>query len=180
VVVREAGADDVEGIAEVHLMSWRTTYKGIISNSYLSNLTLERRKRNWLWTFNHLNQDETIFVAETREGRIVGFSSSGRNRNSEYPHEGEVYAIYLLKEFQRQGIGRSLFKASVNSLIQRGYQSMMLWVLENNPTLGFYQHMGGKVIGKKEITIGEDQYIELVVGWDDMPTYHSVGSSDEK
>jgi ribosomal protein S18 acetylase RimI-like enzyme len=142
-IIREASIQDVDGIAEVHLMSWRTTYKGIISDSYLSNLSLDGRRKNWLWTFNHLNQDETIFVAEKSDGGIVGFSSSGKNRNIEYPHGGEVYAIYLLDEFQGQGIGRKLFQESVNSLLQKGYQSMMLWVLENNPALGFYQRMGG-------------------------------------
>jgi ribosomal protein S18 acetylase RimI-like enzyme len=166
--IREAGIHDVDGIAEVHLMSWRTTYQGIISNSYLSNLTLEGRKKNWLWTFNNLNQDEAVLVAETREGRIVGFSGSGKNRNSEYPHGGEVYAIYLLEEFQGQGIGRNLFQASVNSLIQKGYESMMLWVLESNPSLGFYQRMGGRVMGRKGISIGGEKHIELAVGWENF------------
>jgi hypothetical protein len=74
-LVREASLEDIEGIARVHVDSWRSTYKGIISESYLSNLTLEKRKKNWLWTFNNLNKDERIFVAEV-EGRIVGYGAT--------------------------------------------------------------------------------------------------------
>jgi len=45
---------------------------------------------------------------------------------------------------------------------------MMLWVLEDNPSLGFYLRMGGDVVGKKSITIADDNLIELAVGWKDL------------
>jgi ribosomal protein S18 acetylase RimI-like enzyme len=167
-IIRKANVKDIDAIAEVHLMSWRTTYKGIISDSYLSNLTIDGRRKNWLWTFNNLNQDETIFVAVENDGRIIGFSNSGKNRNTEYVHEGELYAIYLLEDHQGRGIGRKLFQASVNELMQSGYKSMMLWVLENNPSLRFYQSLGGRIIGKKSLSIGEDDLIELAIGWGDI------------
>ncbi|WP_199621282.1 GNAT family N-acetyltransferase [Paenibacillus alkalitolerans] len=165
--IRKANIDDVEGVAHVHVNSWRSTYKGLISDTFLSNLTLEGRKKNWLWTFNNLNQDEEIFVAMDQQG-IIGFSNSGKNRNHEYDHDGELYAIYLLKEYQGKGIGRRLVQAAVDSLKVKGYKSMMLWVLENNPSLGFYLKIGGTVIGKKDITIGGDTLIELAVAWGNL------------
>jgi len=166
--IREANIIDVEWIAHVHLDSWRSTYKGIISESYLSNLSLENRMENWIWTFNNLIQDESIFIAvDTNEG-IVGFSNSGKNRNSEFEHDGELYAIYLLKGHQRQGIGRLLVQAAVQALKEKGYKSMMVWVLEDNPSLGFYQRIGGTVIGRKKINIGEDEFVELAVGWTNL------------
>ncbi|TLS49808.1 GNAT family N-acetyltransferase [Paenibacillus antri] len=163
--IREANLQDVEGIAHVHLLSWRETYSGIISESYLSNLSIEQRKKNWIWTFNNLNINEFICVAEDLNGRIVGFSNSGKNRNTEYEHEGEIYAIYLLKEYQNKGIGRMLFDFSVRRLRSSGYKSMMLWVLKDNPTLGFYKSFGGTVMGEKMIKIGEQELSELAVGW---------------
>jgi hypothetical protein len=33
---------------------------------------------------------------------------------------------------------------------------MRLWVLEDNPIRGFYEHMGGKVIGQSTITLGKE------------------------
>lgn len=39
--IRLASLNDIEGIAKVHLESWKTTYKNIISDSYLSNITLK-------------------------------------------------------------------------------------------------------------------------------------------
>jgi len=163
--IREANINDVEGIAHAHLLSWRETYRGIITESYLSNLSVEQRKKNWIWTFNHLNMNESICIAEEMDGRIVGFSNSGKNRSTEYDYDGELYAIYLLKEYQNKGIGRMLFEASVERLRSSGYKRMMLWVLKDNLTLGFYQRFGGTVIGEKGVTIGEQELVELAVGW---------------
>lgn len=165
VSIRHAVPDDAEGIAEVHVASWRSTYRGIISDAFLDGLTVEGRARSWRWTFAHPNDHEVIFVAEDN-GRIIGFANGGKNRNPEYPHGGEVYAIYLLKEYHGRGIGKRLFAAVADALKRSGYDSFMLWVLKDNPTLGFYLAQGGRVIGEKEIGIGGDQLIELAVGWD--------------
>ncbi|TBL79153.1 GNAT family N-acetyltransferase [Paenibacillus thalictri] len=164
--IREARIEDADKIAKVHVDSWQTTYKGIISESYLSNLSVEKRKKSWLWTFENLIVDEKIFVAEDMAGNIVGFSNGGRSRNNEFEHDGELFAIYLLKNYQRIGLGKKLFNSVVQSLKDNGYSKMMLWVLKDNPSVEFYKLQGGEVIGKKEITIGGDSLVELAIGWD--------------
>ena len=49
-IIREANLDDAKGIAKVHVDSWRTTYKNIIPDEYLNNLSYEKREQ--LWTNN--------------------------------------------------------------------------------------------------------------------------------
>lgn len=92
--------------------------------------------KSWLWTFENLNVDEKIFVAEDMAGNIVGFSNGGRRRNNEFEHDGELFAIYLLKDYQRIGLGKKLFNSVVESLKDNGYIKMMLWVLKDNPSVG--------------------------------------------
>lgn len=41
--IRRAKLDDAQGIAKVHVNSWRTTYKDIIPNDFLDNLSVEQR-----------------------------------------------------------------------------------------------------------------------------------------
>ena len=48
------------------------------------------------------------FVAEGGGG-IVGFSCAGPERSGDPTYRGEVYAIYILRAFQDQGLGRQLF-----------------------------------------------------------------------
>ncbi|MDQ0914550.1 GNAT family N-acetyltransferase [Paenibacillus sp. V4I5] len=164
--IREARIEDAEKIAIVHVDSWQSTYKGFISESYLSNLSVEKRTKSWLWTFENLNVHEKIFVAEDMPGNIVGFSCGGRSRNDEFDHDGELYAIYLLKDYQRLGLGKKLLNSVTESLKDNGYSSMMLWVLKDNPSVEFYKLQGGQIIGQKEITIGGDSLDELAIGWD--------------
>jgi hypothetical protein len=42
---------------------------------------------------------------------------------------------------------------------------MMVWVLQGKPSAGFYEAQGGRIIGQKEIMIGEDSLTELALGW---------------
>lgn len=163
--IRKAEIIDAEGIARVHVDSWRTTYKNIVNESYLSHLSVERRKDNWEWTFRNLNNNEVIFVGLNNEENIIGFACGGQSRDKDFEYDGELYAIYLLKEFQGHGCGKRLFKSVVESLQNSGYESMMVWVLQGNPAINFYIAMGGELIGQKEITIGGDKYIELAYGW---------------
>jgi Acetyltransferase (GNAT) family. len=49
-----------------------------------------------------------VYVAENKSGKIVGFAAGGRERMGKYMYQGELFAIYILEEYQRQGIGRQL------------------------------------------------------------------------
>ncbi|QHT60827.1 GNAT family N-acetyltransferase [Paenibacillus lycopersici] len=164
--VREAHRSDAEGIAKVHVESWLTTYRGLIAESYLANLTVERRLRNWLWTFDNLRKDEAIYVAESGDGNIVGFASGGSSRLQDGRYEGELYAIYLLRHYQGMGLGRQLFQCIKAALKAGGCSSMMLWVLRDNPAAAFYEAMGGRVFERKTEIFAEDELEELAVGWD--------------
>ncbi|WP_310739799.1 hypothetical protein [Oceanobacillus alkalisoli] len=41
--IRRADSKDATGIAKVHVDSWRATYKGIIPEDFLNNLSYEHR-----------------------------------------------------------------------------------------------------------------------------------------
>ncbi|WP_319418044.1 GNAT family N-acetyltransferase [Virgibacillus necropolis] len=96
--IRKATMPDAEGIAKVHVDCWRTTYATIIPDEHLNKLSYERREE--LWKNNISNGD--VFVVENEAGDIVGFSSGGKERTGKYPnYTGELYAIYILKEYQK-------------------------------------------------------------------------------
>ncbi len=163
-IVRQACFEDAEGIAKVQVDSWRTTYRGIVSDAVLSGLSVEGRKKSWEWTFRNPKPDEALFVAEDDAG-IVGFSNGGKSRYEEYGHDGELYAIYILESHQRRGVGKELVRAAADHLRAAGYKSLMVWVLERNPSIAFYKRLGGVELGRKDIIIGEDRLIEVALGW---------------
>lgn len=167
---RPATPADIESIAAVHVASWRTTYAGLLPAEFLAGLSVEQRKTMWT---RHLEACEAspptcAYVAETADGRVVGFASGGREREPDSGFVGELYAIYLLEDQQGRGAGRELARRVVGHLRSAGLASMRVWVLDGNPAAGFYQRLGGVEVGRKPIRIGEGEYIEIAYGWRDI------------
>jgi ribosomal protein S18 acetylase RimI-like enzyme len=163
--IRKAVLSDVKGIAKVHVDSWKTTYVNIVQEEYLNNLTYESREQIWI---NNI-PDGGVYVAENSEGLIVGFSSGGRERSSKYNgFDGELYAIYILKEYQGQGIGKALVKPIINEIKGMGLNSMLVLVLEDNISRLFYEALGAKKIDAIEVQIAGKKLSELVYGWEDI------------
>ena len=50
---------------------------------------------------------------------------------------------------------------------------MMLWVLEDNLTVGFYKRLGGATTSSKVETIGGKPLKELALGWADLTPWAS-------
>ncbi|WP_314589866.1 GNAT family N-acetyltransferase [Paenibacillus terrigena] len=163
--IRLATEKDIEGIARVHVESWRSTYQGIISESVLSNLTMEGRIKKWAQIFERGQSDSVIYVLEDEDGMINGFFHGGKSRQPELGYDAELYTIYLLQEVQGLGYGRRLFDTFVDALKHWNYCSCMVWVLADNPSLPFYKKLGGQVISSKEIKIGEELHTEVALGW---------------
>lgn len=43
--IRRAIKDDIQGIAKVHVDSWKTAYKGIFAEEILDNIAYEKREK---------------------------------------------------------------------------------------------------------------------------------------
>lgn len=163
--IRKAILSDAKGIAKVHVNSWKTTYANIVSDEYLSNLSYESREK--MWTNAIPNGD--VYVAESHEGIIVGFSKGGKERSNKYNgYDGEIYAIYILKEYQGKGIGKALVKPVIDEIKGMGLNSMLVLVLKDNISRLFYESLGGRKIDTVEVEIGGKKFSELVYGWEDI------------
>lgn len=163
--IREARPQDVPAIAKVHVDTWRTTYEGIVASEFLASLSYEKRERMWLDTLSSPTNSASLYVAENPDGTVVGFAAAGPEREGDTTYKGEIYAIYLLENYQRQGIGSALFRTCVRDLGGRGFTSFLLWVLKANPACKFYEALGGKVLREKEIQIGNQLLVEVAYGW---------------
>lgn len=163
--IRRATLPDAKGIAKVHVDSWRTTYAHIIPDEFLHNLSYERREQLWI----NIIPQGIVFVAENDERKIVGFADGGKERSGKYQYyDGELNAIYLLKEYQGQGIGTLLVKSVIHDLKQLGLKSLVVVVLEDNNSRLFYEELGGKCIDTLEVEFSGKKLKELVYGWDDI------------
>ena len=168
-IVREATNIDVPAIAKVHVDSWRTTYKGILSDDVLKNLSYEKRENNWYQILNNASKDGNFtYVAENDSHHIIGFANGGIERTGNLIYHGELNAIYILKSYQKQGIGRELVQKVAQRLGQMKICSMLVWVLADNPASKFHELLGGQQVSEKEIERGSSKLIEIAYGWTDI------------
>lgn len=170
ITIRTATPSDAAEIAAVHVESWKTAYRGIVSDSFLDALSIEARTNFWS---NLLTAKcDNVFVAAN--SKVVGFCSAAKARNAN-GYDAEIYSLYILQEFRQQKIGSQLFGSAANYLRKLGYGSMYVWVLEKNPSRVFYERMGGELFAKEEIRIGNENHIEVAYGWKSIPTNHPLG-----
>jgi GNAT superfamily N-acetyltransferase len=172
--IRVAEVRDAAAIAHVHVQSWLTTYEGIVPQEYLASLNEAERVPIWQ---DWLTRDISVFIAEI-EGQVVGFAGGGAVREPLHAYDSELYTLYLLKEVQGQGIGKALLGAVTEALVQKGHRSMLVWVLEQNPAVRFYEKAGAQYLMSKQIEIGGVQLPEFALGWPELKVANRSWPSD--
>ena len=138
-VIRPAQIDDARAMARVHVDTWRTTYVGIVPDEHLANLSYERCQANWIEHLANPHDETHAFVAEAPSGQIVAVTSGGPLREARAGLDGELYVLYVLKSFQGMGYGKLLVAQVTHDLASRGYHSLVVWVLKDNPARRFYE-----------------------------------------
>jgi ribosomal protein S18 acetylase RimI-like enzyme len=160
--IRIAGNDDAAAIARVQVESWKTTYADIVPGAFLASMSVDAAAVRWREQF--AGSASTVLVAED-ESSIFGFIGGGKLRKPIADYDGEIYAIYLMQDRQRRGVGRALTTALANALRSEGLASMIVWVLRENPAVGFYRRLGAVPIAEANIEIGGAMLEELALGW---------------
>jgi GNAT superfamily N-acetyltransferase len=173
-IVRVATHNDVPAIARVHVDTWRTTYRGIVPDEHLANLSYERRANGWYQILNHASKDGNFtYVAEEEPDKIVGFANGGVERTGDPVYKGELTAIYIRQNHQGKRIGSFLVQAVAERLSQSDINSMLAWVSIDNPACQFYAALGGKLVYEKELKIGGKTLTEVAYGWTNIANLRS-------
>ncbi len=166
--IRRAHSGDEFGLAQVHVKSWQETYKGLVPQNYLDQLPSEIEERVSEWKKTLVNPKRWTFVAENSQG-LAGFILFGLPRDPNKEGFIELGAIYLLASEKGQGIGFALLSAGFNLMRELGYKSVYCWVLENNPTIKFYEKTGATFTGDtKDDEIGGKKLVELAYQWQSL------------
>jgi GNAT superfamily N-acetyltransferase len=75
----------------------------------------------------------------------------------------------LLNKAHKSGIGFQLLKSCFKDLKEKGFKKAYLWVLENNPTIHFYERTGAKKLEHVlEDNIGSKSVREFCYSWEKL------------
>ena len=144
-VVRAGGYDDCPAVAQVQVAAWQAAYAGLVPEETLARLDVAERVRRWL---ELVHRGVRLLVAED-DGGVVGYASAGASRDDDArAGVGEVYALYVVPERWRGGVGRLLHDAVVAALVEERATSATLWVLAGNAQgRAFYEALGWRPDG---------------------------------
>lgn len=164
-IIRPANSEDAQAIAYVQVQTWKTAYRGVIADDFLNDFSEAERTNRWSEILQRPEQGS--FVAETDDG-VIGFANGGPERDGRDDFRGELYGLYVLPDWHGQGIGKQLVSTFAEWLLNSGSDTMLVWTLADNPYRGFYERLGGKLVGEKDIMIDEQKLIEVAYGWHDV------------
>lgn len=171
--IHQAGEKNIPAIAAIHIAGWQAAYGGLVDQAYLDSLSVGQRIKDWQgWL---ASGESTVLIAEI-EGVAAGFIAFGRTRTAppgesnirpQYP--AEIYGLYILPDYWRQGIGGALLKAAAQEIRARKMNGLCLWVLDGNSRAkSFYEKTYGQRIGKQTVEIGPSRVKEVCYGWRDL------------
>lgn len=160
---RRAVAKDAREIAAVHDASWSNAYRGLVPHKALDKMVRRRGER---WWAEAIRRSTFVLVLEIG-GRIAGYATLGRNRVRTLPHQGEIYELYLLPEYQGVGLGTRLFLAARSELARRGMKGAVVWVLaDNERAISFYENAGGRAVAEGSEYFDGVRLTKYAFAWD--------------
>ncbi len=149
IIIRDMVEKDYERKGYIHFRSWLESYDRLLDSRYLEKHSLEH-------CINIAKKyPENTLVAEYKN-EIVGFAAYNKSSDSDI-NRGEVYALYVLKDYQKLGIGKALMDECIKRLVT--YEYVSVWVLHNNiPAITWYEHYGFKMDGETKSVSVMDNY----------------------
>ncbi|MFG6430214.1 GNAT family N-acetyltransferase [Roseateles sp. LYH14W] len=144
VTLRPMRAEDADTVAALHATSWRSAYRGMLTDDFLDNQVVADRQAVWR---ERLQGPATApafgVVAEDAKGQMIGFTYVLLHHD---PVWGSLIDnLHVLPEHKGDGIGRRLLQAVAKQLGTEHTRPCFLWVLDaNEPAKRFYARMGAE------------------------------------
>ena len=163
ITIRRAVPRDARDIGRVHVAGWRSAYAGILPDHSLTRLSSAQHAAQYE---QDIRAGRAVFVAADND-QAVGFTTVGRPRTAGLA-DGEIETLYVLDDWRDQGLGRRLMQAGAGHLVAQGCGSLFLWVLQDNPSRWFYEHLGGRAARVGTTPVGGVAVAQVAYVWADI------------
>lgn len=167
-ILRQASQHDAAAIAKLHADSWRSAYRGILSDDYLANRVNAERVALWHDRFA-ASAVKPMFVIVAATGDVLeGFACI-------FPQEDPIFGSFLdnlhvAPSRTGQGIGKLLLAESARHLLSIGkVGGLYLWVMEQNKRARqFYARAGAVEVETKVLPMPDGgRHPEVRCYWPD-------------
>ena len=165
--VRLARPGDADAIAQLHVVSWRGSYRGILPDAYLDGDAETERAAAWARFFAEPPPGAVAFVAPGAGQCLDGFIALEAGHESGY--DAVIENLHVAPGAQGRGLGKKLLAAGAAHLAAAGGTSACLWVYDaNKAAIGFYQALGGVIDARGFDPFAGADAPHSRIGWPDL------------
>jgi GNAT superfamily N-acetyltransferase len=163
---RLAVVADAAAIADLHLASWRSAYKGFVRPGTLE--ALEQHGHASVWSRRIVVPEVRVELLEDRQG-LLAFCAHGPSGDPDAPpgpkdRWWEIKNLHVRPELRRTGAGGRLFDRAVSHARSVAAAAVTLWVVEQNDAARNFYLSRGMVSDGATTThvVGTDDSIPVV------------------
>lgn len=141
--LRDARFQDAGAIAALHVLSWRSAYRGILPDDYLDGEVEPERLAHWERTLTKFGAKDMVLLAE-REGVLIGFASVYWGKEPSF--DSYLDNLHVQPGLRGGRLGKLFLGNAVERLIENGAANLCLWAFDQNEgAIRFYERLGGKL-----------------------------------
>lgn len=138
--IRPATVDDADVIAALHAASWRSAYRGILSDRTLGPALEGERRSHWGSKLAAMSADDTVLIADGLG--FVAVWAKGEPGFGAY-----IDNLHVRPERRSGGLGRRLLGEAMRRVASRGESGAYLWVFDGNTrAIDLYFRLGGEIV----------------------------------
>ena len=148
--IRRATPQDADGIAALHVASWRAAYRGILTDVFLDGPVEADRQALWRERLAAPIAGQVLLVAETRES-LAGFVCCFADHDARWG--SYIHNLHAEPAGRGRGVGRALMAALAGDLESRvPRRPVHLFCLAANvPARRFYERIGGEIGDRQDL-----------------------------
>ena len=172
--IRDATTADLAAIAEIHALSWRAAYRGILADAFLDGDLLENRNTRWSGIAERIGPRDNLLIA-THESVAVGFIAGWTSvmLGCEDGYGLFIDNLHVRPELRGNKYGEQLFRALARNAkanaTAKAKISAYLWLLDGNAAAHrFYHRLGGSDGERRTIEFGGRTVGETRIVWSDF------------
>lgn len=144
--IRKMVREDAHDVARLNKAVWQNTYKKLMPDDFLKNLSIE----NWGNNIERgLKENKATGYVAIVDNKVVGAILFGKSRNETLGYEYEIHALNISPSFQKRGIGKLLMDKTLKDLSFCDKIYLMV-VRENTNARSFYESQNFSDTGKIE------------------------------
>ena len=151
--IRRAIPGDEQVLAYIQTESWKAAFVGILSPEELERCT-DIQKAEQMY-HNVLRRDGCNMAIEFVDGKPHCIAAWGKNRCDLGDTVGELICIQSLQNNWAKGYGSAMMNYVLDQLQQSNYESVILWVFEDNKRARkFYEKQGFELTEQTKMANG--------------------------